>query len=75
MHRAKAALIRRHVQAQNFARRAFGHDLKWTAADFAIGREPLERHACIHHNFECLPAKRALDVFGNFHGLNSPDGG
>jgi hypothetical protein len=63
-----------HVQAQNFPRLAFGGDLERAAADFAIRREALKRHARIHQDFENLPAKRALDRSGNFHGTTLPAG-
>jgi hypothetical protein len=67
MINAQSALISRHVQAQNFARRALGRHLERTAAHFAVRREPLARHARVNDEVKALPAKRALDRFGNFH--------
>jgi hypothetical protein len=74
MHRAQAASIRHRVQAQNFARLAFGKHFERPAAYLAIRREPLARHTRVHDELEGLPAERALDFPGNFHGQNSPIG-
>jgi hypothetical protein len=52
-----------HGQIQYFARLTLGNDFKRTAADFTIGRETLLCRARVHHQFKCLAAKRALDVF------------
>jgi hypothetical protein len=65
--RAQAALISQNVQTYNFARLAFRDDFKRTTADFAIYREALLRHTRVHDHFKRLAAKRASDVFGNFH--------
>lgn len=59
-----------HIQAQDFARLAFHDDFKRTAADFAIRREPLRRHAGVYDGLETLTAERALDVFGHLHDGN-----
>jgi hypothetical protein len=67
VHRAQAASIRNRVQAQNFTRLAFGDDLEWPAAHFAIRREPLKRHTRVDPHLEHLAAVRALDVFRDFH--------
>jgi hypothetical protein len=67
VHRAQAASIRYRVQAQNFTRFAFGDDLEWAAAHFAVRRKPLEGHARVDHQLKPLPAERTLDVLGNFH--------
>jgi hypothetical protein len=65
--RAQAALISQNVQTQNFARLAFRHHFKRTAADFTIRCEPLASDARVHDHFKRLAAKGAPDVFGNFH--------
>jgi len=67
MHHAQAASIRHRVQAQNFARLAFGDDLERAATHLAIRREPLERHARVNQHLKPLAAKRTLNVPGNFH--------
>jgi hypothetical protein len=67
--------IRRHFQVQDFARLAFRHHFNGTATDFAIRVETLLRHARVHKYLKRLAAKRAPDVFGNFHTQPSPAGG
>jgi hypothetical protein len=50
-------------KAQHLARFAFGNDLEWAAAYFAVGRETLHLNAGIDYHFKSLAAKGAL------HGL------
>ena len=59
-----------HVQAPNFAGRAFGHNFQRTTANFAIGGEALEGNAGVHNDLEILAAKGADDGFGFFHRMN-----
>ena len=59
----------RDVQAQHFARLAFGSDLERAAADFAVGGEPLARHAGVNAHLGGLAAERAGNGFKNFHVL------
>jgi len=56
------------VKRQDFAGFALGGNFQRPATNFAIGRELLERHARVNHQFKALPAKRASDRFGNLHG-------
>jgi hypothetical protein len=67
VHRAQAASISRHIQAQNFARLAFGERLEWPATHLAVRHELLARHTRVHQQIERLTAERALDFPGNFH--------
>jgi hypothetical protein len=64
----QTALIASHVQAQNFPGLALDRHFKRPAANLAIRRESLRRDAGIHADFKRLPAERALNRFGNFHG-------
>jgi len=64
---AKHPSIRAHIQAQNFARRAFHGHLHGAAADFAIGGEPLRGLAGVNEHFKFLPAKWALNKFRFLH--------
>ena len=56
-----------HVQAENLARLAFGHNFQRPAAHFAVGCQPLALHARVHDHVKFLAAERALDGSGNFH--------
>ena len=56
-----------NFETQHFTRLAFGDDLEWPAADFAVGGETLKRHTRVNHQVEALAAKRALDGFRDFH--------
>jgi hypothetical protein len=58
------------VQTQDFARLAFRRHFEGPAADFAVGGEPLRGGRCVDGEVESLPAKRALDAFGDFHIVN-----
>jgi hypothetical protein len=64
---AKHPSIRAHIQAQNFARLAFDDHLHGTAADFAIGGEPLRGLAGVNEHLKFLPAKWTLNHFGFLH--------
>jgi hypothetical protein len=68
IHSANPRSICAHIQAQNFARFAFGGDLERAAADFAIRGEGLRGDAGIDDDFKTLSAKGALDGFGDLHG-------
>lgn len=72
MHEKQVASCRTHVQAQNFSRLAFHHNLKGTAANFAIGDEALRAGTGINHAFHCLAAERALEVSSDLHIKNLP---
>ena len=54
-------LTSNHIQRQNFAGLALGHDFEWPAADLAISREPLRRDARIDRKLERLAAEGAMD--------------
>jgi hypothetical protein len=56
-----------HLKTHDFARFAFGKDLKRPAADLAIGGESLGRDAGIDYELKALPAKGALNGLGDFH--------
>ena len=62
-----------HIQAQNLARRTFGHDFERTTADFAIRGEALEWLAGVHDHLKALATVRAHDGFGFFHGETLSD--
>jgi hypothetical protein len=64
-----------HIQRQNLAGLAFGHDFEWAAADFAIGGEPLRRYAGINLQFERLSAEGTLDRFAFEHAPSLALGG
>jgi hypothetical protein len=55
------------IQAEDFSRCAFGNNLKWSAAHFAIDRELLPGNARVHSQLKALAAKRALHNFTHFH--------
>ena len=61
---------RRHFEVQDFTPLAFGMDFDRTAADFAIRREPLVRHARVNDHLGGLAAERTLDGLKNFHTRN-----
>ncbi len=64
--------LRRCFHAHNFAGFAFGGDLERTAANFAIGCEPLAGQARVNHHFAVLAAVRTLDVCEFFHAAIYP---
>jgi len=70
IHPGQAALILQNLQAQNFARLAFGNDLEGAAANLAIGGKALAGHTGVHHRFKRLAAIGALNGLKNFHSLN-----
>jgi hypothetical protein len=55
---------------QNFTRFALDRYFEWPATDLAVRGEPLRRDARIDRDFERLAAERALNGFGNFHGIS-----
>jgi hypothetical protein len=64
---AKHPSIRAHIQAQNFAGRAFHRHLHGAAADFAISGESLRGLAGVNEHFKFLTAKWALNEFRFLH--------
>ena len=54
-------------ETQNFARFAFGDDLKRPAADFTIRGETLRRDAGVDDQLKALAAERAVNVRRDFH--------
>jgi hypothetical protein len=56
-----------HIDAQDFPWLAFDPHLKRSAADFAIGDEPLRGHTRVNHQVKALPAEWTLDGFRNLH--------
>lgn len=54
-------------EGDDFAGFAGGNDFEGTAADFAIGREPLMGDTGVDDHFAILSAIRALDVGKLFH--------
>src|SRR5207249_3360688 len=54
-------------ETQNFARFAFGDDLKRPATDFTIRGEALRRDAGVDDQLKALAAERAVNVRGDFH--------
>jgi hypothetical protein len=70
LHGRKGALAGQHVQAQNFSRLTFNHNLHRPAADLTVRGESLEGHGRIHNQFKNLSAIWALDGFRDFHGDN-----
>ena len=65
--RYAGGLSYRCLHADNFSRFAFRRDLKWPAANFAIGRESLPGEAGVNDHLKRLAAERALDVGEFFH--------
>jgi hypothetical protein len=55
------------IQRQNLPRLALDGDLEGTAANLAIGDEPLRGQARVDHDLEPLPAKRADNIRALFH--------
>ena len=64
---AKHPSIRAHIQAQNFARRAFHGHLHGAAADFTISSEALRGLAGVNEHLKFLAAKWALNEFRFLH--------
>jgi len=56
-----------HFEIQHLAQLAFHENLEWTAANFTICRESLNRDARIDDEVKSLPAEWALDRLRNFH--------
>src|SRR6185503_16153010 len=56
-----------NLNRQHPPRFTFRDHLKRTAANFAIGGEPLRGDAGVDHQFTSLAAKRTADVFRDFH--------
>jgi hypothetical protein len=54
-------------KADDLSRFAFSEDFEWSAADLAIGREPLAGDTGVEDQFESLPAERALNGSRAFH--------
>ena len=59
-----------NIHAQDFARLALYRNFERAAADLAISREPLARHARVNGHLGRLPAKRTHNGFANFHAQN-----
>ena len=55
------------LDAEDFTRLAFHHELEWTTADLAIGGDSLVGNAGVQCEFKGLTAVRTLNSFGNFH--------
>ena len=63
------ATLSTRLQAEDFPRFALHRHFKRAATDLAIGDELLRRNGSIDLELETLPAKRAANVFGAFHGF------
>jgi hypothetical protein len=56
-----------NLQTPHLARLALDDNLERTAADFAVGREVLRGDGGVDDQVTALTAKRAHDLFGEFH--------